>query len=357
MNFIHDDEGAIKALAKEQWQQIILERAEKGACKLILSYAEAINLYKLIEEADNQEILDGIITVLIARMQEYNDISDKLQFLEEELEILSSLIKILDSTLFSEESQDIFAVLYDAYQYLGLLMQIEESEVEKRVNDILELRRIESFKAVHRLKLTVGNDVAIADEMVRIFIKMLKNWPEPSDVNDNEIVRGIAETIEIKVEGLKESISQVTEDCNKIIEDYATQNSNLLADEVRAEKLKHCQISIEKILLKFKRETLLYEVSTFEEILFYSISRIREIVPIAANLADESISAIEALLKKNNIELIRPQAHEPFNSKEHEVLMAEQNPDYNKGEVIKMMNSGYKHNGVVLLRANVIAAR
>ena len=37
--------------------------------------------------------------------------------------------------------------------------------------------------------------------------------------------------------------------------------------------------------------------------------------------------------------------------------MAESNADFKKGEIVKLMNSGYRQNGAVILRANVIAAR
>jgi len=112
-------------------------------------------------------------------------------------------------------------------------------------------------------------------------------------------------------------------------------------------------------LLKFKRETVLYEVSTYEEILLYSVSRLRldEAHEAAVATADETLHMLEILLKKNNIQVIRPQPHDTFNAKEHEVLMAENSPDFKKGEIIKLMNSGYRQKDTVILRANVIAAR
>ena len=63
------------------------------------------------------------------------------------------------------------------------------------------------------------------------------------------------------------------------------------------------------------------------------------------------------LLKKNNIDLIRPTPHEMFNPKEHEILMAETLSDFKKGEIVKLMNSGYRQRETVLMRANVIVAR
>jgi len=62
-------------------------------------------------------------------------------------------------------------------------------------------------------------------------------------------------------------------------------------------------------------------------------------------------------LRKNNITPIRPNPQEIFNGKEHEVLVAEKQEGFNKGEIIKLVGSGYRYKDVVLMRANVIAAR
>ncbi|MCL2753821.1 MAG: nucleotide exchange factor GrpE, partial [Defluviitaleaceae bacterium] len=60
---------------------------------------------------------------------------------------------------------------------------------------------------------------------------------------------------------------------------------------------------------------------------------------------------------KFGIEKISPKTHEQFNAKEHEVLMAEQKEGFTKGEIIKTINSGYRYNDTIIVRANVIAAR
>jgi molecular chaperone GrpE (heat shock protein) len=117
---------------------------------------------------------------------------------------------------------------------------------------------------------------------------------------------------------------------------------------------------IDKAIQNFKKETLLYEVNTFEEILTYSVSRLRDSalsgVPRAVELLDGVAAALEMMLKKNYIIPIRPVPHDIFNAREHEVLMAEKQDGFNKGEIIKLLNSGYKHKDTVILRANVIAA-
>jgi molecular chaperone GrpE (heat shock protein) len=100
---------------------------------------------------------------------------------------------------------------------------------------------------------------------------------------------------------------------------------------------------------------------TFEEILTHSVSRLKEsaneaVTRIAARLRD-TYGALEVLLRKNNITPIRPAPRDIFNGKEHEVLVAEKQDGFAKGEIIKLLGSGYRYNGQVLMRANVIAAR
>jgi len=277
---------------------------------------------------------------------------------------------------------------------------IFKAKIEKEAEILLGRCRLDFFKSLYRFRGIINEEMALANKMADIFTKMQENWPNPQSACEGaEILKGVAETIEIKIEGLRESISQIAGEYTGIIESFAAENAaptdeavqsakaaiwqlwadsesklqnnfkqncrrlpifteRLLAGEKSAAR---CQESLNKKSQKFKRETLLYEVSTYEEIIIYSISRLRQLESSefqqAAVIADDALNQIEALLIKSSIELIRPQPHEPFNSKEHEVLMAESNPDFKKGEIIKMMNSGYRQNDVVLLRANVIAAR
>lgn len=274
-----------------------------------------------------------------------------------------------------------------------------KSEIEQEAEALFGRLKLDYYKSVYSFRRMVSVEIMLAEEMATAFVKMRENWPDkwPTEQEGEgaDILRGIAETIEIKVEGLRESISQMTGECNSLIESFANDKAVPGEAEIEAAKAEvwqlwleeeegfeeaclklpifttrrqmhekssaRCHESLEKKLTKFKREVLLYEVSTYEEIIFYSISRLRElkaeVFQHAVSLADNTLDHLAVLLKKNNIEVIRPNSHEAFNPKEHEVLMAESNPDFKKGEIVKLMNSGYRQNGVILLRANVIAAR
>ena len=118
---------------------------------------------------------------------------------------------------------------------------------------------------------------------------------------------------------------------------------------------------VEKVLLRYLRESLLYEIVTFEELLQYSVSRLRtvenEAVALYVAAVDKAAWQLEAALRKSGIEPVRPAPHEPFNARIHEVLMAEKCEGFAKGEIIKPVNTGYRRGEIVLLRANVIAAQ
>ena len=357
-----------------------------------------------------------------------NDLSQRdmvklyLQFMEEELEILANIVKIqiqaLEQCEETDELNKFLYVLREAYQRFGAatvqlyevfhhmdeiaLEGIEEFESEEMkseifqiaqsiFDEILEQEKTQQVIQTNNLRQLLSNKTMLADEMVRVFINMLKDWPI-SEGEAQDILQGIKESVEIKIEGLQESIKQVSEECNNVVDDLVISAQTRLSSEeegfakeelwqlwlqfpedfiaacddlptflnrrnLQEKRVSNCQNNLEKKLLKFMKESALYEISTFEEILFYSVPRIKEAEPDAATLANYTLKSLECLLKSNGIDVIRPESHETFNSKEHEVLMAESNPDFKKGEIIKIMNSGYKQGDTVLLRANVIAAR
>ena len=216
-----------------------------------------------------------------------------------------------------------------------------------------------------------------------------------------QILTGITETLEIKAESLKENLQTYNEDsANQLtaittgipilseesliaaasqmqsawyispptpetVPDFFAECASLNAfteyDQQFAKHITNCAAKIEKTSFRFKKETLLYEISTYEEILYHSVSRLRESgqphIADAVSILDETFCNLETLITENGITVIRPAPHETFNGREHEVLVAEVQEGFAKGEIIKVMTSGYKFEDQVILRANVIAAR
>ena len=418
---MEDELEILSTIIKVQVQA--LEQAAKGLLEEDFS-EESILEENLPEDDPGELVLHKILSLLREAYQRFGKSSTEILAAFNHSENISSYL--------SHEQYESEACSYECFEaFLNTCLEkapyindtaLEDKihtfklQVEQEAESLLAQHRLSFFKSLHRFHRIVGGEVALAIEMTDIFIKLREDWPEiileanvseaKSEVTEDieakceetegiEILRGVAETIEIKIDGLQESIEQFQEECVRIIEAFAAENTDPSHEEVKAAKAeiwqlwaqnpddfapnptgiltlmelhKHLDKSISrhqevlnKKLHRFKCESLLYEISTYEEIIFYSVSRLRKLeskmFQQGAVLADAALNHLEVLLKKNKIEIIRPQPHDPFNSKEHEVLMAESAPDFKKGEIVKLMTSGYRQNDVVLLRANVIAAR
>jgi|GEM_PF-536803 len=290
------------------------------------------------------------------------------------------------------------------------------SALSAEANALFDQLRTDFMKATYQLQRITSGELLLAEEINSVFVKTQKllgkmniSQQTPPEVLDEkeaniqrDILKGVSETIEIKIESLNDSFKEFNNKGLAIIRDFGAEKPQVPEAERQAaiekvqaawmtepptefnkltpffekcwnseayqatrEKIKR-QISTyfektEKAALIFKKEVLLYEVCTYEEILTHSVSRLREspwqCIKDAAMLLDSTFKDLEIILKKNNITVIRPQAHEMFNALEHEVLVAEKQEGFNKGEIIKIINSGYRDKDQVILRANVIAAR
>jgi molecular chaperone GrpE (heat shock protein) len=267
------------------------------------------------------------------------------------------------------------------------------------VETMILLDAIDYKKAAYGFQRVVSAKVLLAEEVTDVFekISLLKNFEELPDA-EREILSGISETIQIKISGLRESIQSFAKQGGDIIKNFSAEKNNSsdyesVIKDVRAAWLKNppqdeasipaffegCaeifapfreraekQISLytqflEKATFRFKKEVLLYEICTFEEILTHSVPRLRgsrnDAVLTAALMLERTFGALEVILKKSNIEVIRPALKEQFNAKEHEILVAEKHDGFEKGEIIKIVTAGYRHKEQVILRANIIAAR
>ncbi len=293
-------------------------------------------------------------------------------------------IKILNDNI--NEAKELFKHNLNNIVEEIILCFNQKNDIKSELNNFIENKRI------------------MIDEFLNCFIDIKNYYDKNKDsLFDNpysEILKGIYETIEIKIDSLKENtdifletISNISNNSNfnlsqqakqKIQADtlkqvyynqydsfdgliesiYNTVNSHELLlkymDNVNKQKnLKLNQVN--KSYLNFLKGNLLFELTTYEEILNYSVSRLRQsdinIVNDFVNFIDSISSKIEQLLSKYNIETIKPKPYDLFDGKSHEILMAEKNKDFEKGQIIKLMNTGYKYNNVVIVRANVIAAK
>ena len=286
------------------------------------------------------------------------------------------------------------------------LKEAFEESMNLETRAVIKEIRHSYMKGTYRLRQVIASDVLLTTEIVDAFSKTLSEMPEltpDGDASETErvITSGIVETIGIKIESLNDSLKEFRQRADGIVSSLAGEKeifpdtmcdnaAALLIDawmdtppeknsvdkffetakdgeafaEIKSladKKLAASMEKAEKNAFKYKKEVLLFEICTYEEILTHSVSRLRqsnsEAVIEAARVLDDAFRLLEVILKKNNIKMLRPAPHDQFNAKEHEVLVAEKHEGFTKGEIIKIVNAGYMHEDKIIIRANVIAAK
>jgi len=283
-----------------------------------------------------------------------------------------------------------------------------ENNADLLIGKILSQLNLSDLQAESERKVNdlVFNARQTAETIICVFARQISFYRENSGyylkLNENDIINGINETLIIKTEVLAENIAAFEETkCNFNSGDllFTIKERELLLEELfpvlrgkffietdendiimdafykdaaetkaitsyykRIEDI--CQKEEEraqKAVKRFYKDNVLFEISTFEEILQYSVTRLRESenenVQNYVDMIDECARIIENTLKEVGIAMIRPNPHEYFNGKEHEILMAEHIEGFAKGEIIKSIASGYRLNDQILIRANIIAAK
>jgi len=273
-------------------------------------------------------------------------------------------------------------------------------------DELFDRIRADVLENMYGFRVIIDRELKLASGVLDTFNAIMCNFPacdaEEVKSKELEILKGITETLEIKIDSLTESLQPYSEACEGLSTSFST-NMPTLSDEdlfaaadqiteawyqsppstmdeiddfftgcltldvfnaYKSQLDKHIEghnAKLDKTAFNFKKETLLFEISTFEEILYHSVSRLREsghdAIIGAVAVLDGLSAALMDILMQNNIEIIHPAPHEAFNGREHEVLLAEPHEGYAKGEIVKVMTSGYKYQSQVILRANVIAAR
>ncbi len=156
----------------------------------------------------------------------------------------------------------------------------------------------------------------------------------------------------IKIELLKNDIDDITkvENVSKLFnKDYET--------EVFAMKQ---NASFNEELENFKRNSILKELSTFEQIMSDSVKSLKDDenqkIKDFVSFMEKSNEYLEKTLNEFGIFIISPEEKSKFDSKEQQILLAEKKDGYKKGEIIKVINSGYKEKDEVVLKANVVCS-
>ncbi|MDR3091856.1 MAG: nucleotide exchange factor GrpE [Clostridiales bacterium] len=280
---------------------------------------------------------------------------------------------------------------------LAALKAMYTESVKKRFSE--DASKAGAPRAVYHIRKLLADNEAMTDALKAAFLPVTSYFDENGDAlresRNFEIIKGIYDTIKIKTSCMSDNISLLTEISEELteragglpvlspgeeerlinggfesfLEEEREEGAPLLSGEpgrvykAFAEKRGKAHDSLTdaagRRFAEYKKDYLLFEVSTYEEIMNYSVSKLAGDARASGfyEICARTWQNIEKILKINNIGIIAPKPGELFNGREHEVIMAEKSDVFKKGEIIKLMNSGYKIDGEVAVRANVIAAR
>jgi len=269
--------------------------------------------------------------------------SVKIQFLKE---------KDLE---FNQQVEDTKKIYVDLAQ---VVIQTFYSIVDYTKDTYDTLNQYEAdFKIIKAVSDTLIIKIETIEESTKFFLEELADFCQGSNV---QLPKYISSEIYKTWQAQFENYEPRSEEISSFFDGIKFTHSYLLlpwADKYVNER----QVKFDKKILELKKNHILFEISTFNELLNYSISRLKlseEIdILMYIQVVEEANSMINTTLVSYNIRSIVPKERDIFNAKEPEVIMTERSEDYKKGEIIRVSNQGYRQNDKVIIRANVIVAR
>ena len=299
-----------------------------------------------------------------------------------------------------------------ALEDLPALLNNYERELRDFLRSLVEQKvsKASLDKTLYELRKNVTQSALMANEMINVFVKVHSYYKAHEDTLSLEpcveIISGIDETTVIKIMNIKDGksafydgalqklavfLAEGREICEAVFEGISQEISYGLLEALLANPPEGIsryienafdaafsrgfalktnkteatwQNEISKMILAFKREVLLYEMGTFDEIMNFSVSKLVEdagenhkLSLSYANHLKKAQNELIEILGRNGISRIQPMPHDPFDGREHDVLMAERTEGFAKGEIVKTFASGYREKETILVRASVIAAK
>lgn len=364
---------------------------------------------------EEREILSSIIKLQIKALEDLckdNNEKNHIEILLKPLietyqqtcksfEELNTKIKSIDTNInikFDVDNKKIEETIFCIFENV----EDPEEQFKQRAFEVFEqyllnLKQDIILNEQEKLKLVKNNiekSLNLSKEITDMF-SMISNYIETNkDIykksNLYNIIDGINESIIIKVCNIKEKETEVFlnkdelyKNMDNSLKDLKSYNIeydfetiySILKTNFNIKEIKQ-YLNIKDMLSKaenivnpyikkiddFIKNTILFEISTFQEIMYYSVVRLKEskdekIIDFTKYIDDVG-NNIEKCLINNNIIIIKPNPHDMFNAKEHEVLLAEKNEEFIKGQIIKVINYGYKKKDEgVIKRATIIAAK
>lgn len=388
-----EEEMKLEACEEEEQQiiQEILHTIREAYQHLGKEIRELEHFFKETEKQSNK--------INLYNLEEFEEYL-RIQGMDSYIDDINVRNKFKDKELINAiERYNIFNEIWEKFKTEFLKISIEQVQ-EKEI-----------FKSLIQ---KVQSSIEMAQKIMQVFLEFSETHKVQKDrlqgIEFAPIIEGISETIEIKVESLKESMEIFSTAVDVILEDIKeelelpkveTEYEKIdfeIYDKFFKESIKEYPLEqlgfmewgynfldkqkeevidylykrlnrrygmieqgVNKKIIRFFREHLLFEMSTYEEIVYYSVSKLREsqedIVISYVNDIDTLTQSLEEIMKDYGIEFIYPNPHERFNGKKHEVLMAEVKEGFEKGEIIKTMNRGYVYSDQIVLKANVIAGK
>ncbi len=364
---------------------------------------------------EEREILASIIKLQIKALEDLckdetekasiesllNPIIETYQQTGKSFELLNEKIKTINRGIdidFETDSKEIEQVIYNIYkevklpedEYKQKILEIfEQYLLNLKENIILEQREnIDLAKSHIENSLNLSNNIKNMFNQISQYINDNREYYKNSDLYN--IIDGIYESISIKVDNIQEKQDEVFLNKDKIYLDidnnlnkiknlnieydfntiYDSLKNDFNLDQIKNHiNTKSIVSSLEKLyspyikkIDEFIKNTILFEISTFQEIMYYSVVRLRECedekIKDFTKYIDNMEYKIENTLIENSILPIKPNPHDMFDPKEHEVLLAEKNEQFLKGQIIKVVNYGYKKKDKgIIKRATIIAAK
>jgi molecular chaperone GrpE (heat shock protein) len=229
----------------------------------------------------------------------------------------------------------------------------------------------------------------VSSQVIMFFESLLEELVrqpyEAFTVEGQKIMEGIMNTLHLKYDSLKEKDSNYHMDKQTAQLDYEKQFirfkeklreeiETYFLDALMGEQvlMKKNQATLEGLMKKILKDNhqqdvrylqkeLLFELQTYDEILRYALPKLSE---LEEDKCQDFIKQLNQLyhkclvsLEKQKIKVIDPQPHTPFDGKIHEVLLAQEEEGFSKGEVIRSHSVGYQFGDEVIIRATVIGAK
>lgn len=338
INFSENDMLSIKVLSSEVVDMYSLVKNEfsKISDKEIIEPLFA----KTKSEAGFKSMIDKNSLSIISEEQAFINFTNFVNDIENNLKLLKTsltgfFIKNADLTIDVVFAYDLMDIFNKINIYIDN-MHLDENELDSKTKSIIlgidqtiKIKLINIQESVIKLEDDVRENGMDMDKNVFSKIK--------SDLFDIHIYKDIDDLLKI-------------EEIHNLLEPW--QDKNIFT--------KPESLFLDNLINNLKKDCLLHEISTFEEIINHSVFILRqnenETIKCFVEFIDKANTEIDKIIERQNIIKIYPDIYNKFDSKEHKVIIAEKKDGFSKGQIIKVINSGYKENDSVLIKANVICA-